>query len=247
MKFLSKNKVPSELPDLAMDDSDEGFAEENHSGDVVSESAVHPEVPTSMVRPEVPKPIIPRQSSISEPPKNKVRGEDYLEFRHPEEEEIKQKIGENLAEGENKYPQKNFFDQVLEDINGEIKDLGKIDDWYNNKFLPQDVVSNMRNYWEGNKADIIIQSFGEEYKRKINEKIRDLQELEGDWREIYFRMIKKEEEMKKEERALKELLSEFVNLCKGRKNGDNKKEESEEKTETSPNDEKEKKKDEKED
>ena len=96
----------------------------------------------------------------------------------------------------------------------------------------EDVVSNMRGYWEGNKADIIIESFGAEYKRQINEKVKILRGLEEDWREIYFGLVKKEEEMKKEERELKETLSEFVNLCKRRNgNGKSKKKDSTAETE----------------
>jgi hypothetical protein len=188
MGFLKKSSVPHELPDLALDSSN------NINPKPVVEK----------------KPVVDASKHIT--PLSNVT----------EHEEIKKQIDEHL--GDDFIKKAGFFDKILEDVNGEIDDLGKLEDWYEKKFLPQNIVSNMRGYWEGNKADILIQSFGAEYKRKINEKIKALQVLEGDWREIYFKLIKKEEEMKNEERELKETLSEFVDLCKRRKHGEEKKE-----------------------
>lgn len=154
--------------------------------------------------------------------REEIAGEDYLEFSHKDHEridaeEIKAKISEHIDGDE--HNKLKYFDKVLDDINDGIQDLGKLEDWYENKFSSEDIVSNMKGYWEGNKADIIIQSFGSEYKRKINENVKNLQKLEEDWRAIYFQLIKKEEEMKKVEQGLKGTLSEFVDLCKRRNNG----------------------------
>jgi len=217
MGFLSKSSAPSELPDLAI---------ESLGRSAPIESARQYTQPiVSQPLPILPKPIIIPQSQ-----KKEVVREDCLEFSRdaiqdkPAHDDIKKAIDNNLlrASESGKLSKSGFFDQVLNDINGEIKDLGNLEDWYEKKFLKQDVVSNMKGYWEENKADIIIESFGAEYKRQINDKVKILQELEEDWREIYFRLVKKEEEMKKEERELKETLSEFVNLCKRKKGGDEK-------------------------
>ena len=226
MGFLKKHNAPSELPDLAADSLGESAPVEippQATAAVPVADPVLPAAPQPVVQPVVTSTVVAHI-----PEEKPVAGEDYLEVSHEGglHENIKKNVDESLAgnDADVKLPKVNFFDQVLEDINEEVKDVGKLGDWYEKKFMKEDVVGNMRGYWEGNKADIIIESFGAEYKRQINDKVKVLRELEEDWREIYFRLIKKEEEMKKEERELKETLSEFVNLCKRRKhNGKEKK------------------------
>jgi len=235
MSFLKKSNTPDELPDLAIDSlnvpsQNPGVQQSPIAAQNNFSQQSFPEQITSP-----PPASLPEKNIISGPLKKEVRGEDYLEFSEPRQEgnlDVKKEenpISEDFMK-DNPEISQSFFDTVLEDINGEIKDLGNLEDWYKNKFLPQDVVSSMRGFWEGNKTDIIIQSFGKKYKDRINEKIKVLQGLEGDWREIYFRLIKKEEEMKKEERELKEILSEFVELNKRRsvnnEEGESKEEES---------------------
>jgi hypothetical protein len=216
MGFLKRDKAPNELPDLAIGSSlqdNQNQRIRKETIDVDSQKPIYQKLPNQ---------IIPEQPRVHMEHKQ-IAGEDYLEFsavHGGESEEIKKKIDETII---NPVDHKSFFDNILNDINGEIRDLGKLEDWYEKKFLPQDVVSNMRSYWEDNKADIIIKSFGSEYKQKINDRIKHLQELEADWREIYFKLIKKEEDMKKEEKMLKEILSEFVELCKRRGGNEEKK------------------------
>jgi hypothetical protein len=222
MGFLKKSNAPSELPDLAIESLGVGLPRLP-----VQSLPTQNYVPPQPVQRAVQQPVNPQ--TIPAVQKTPIAGEDYLEFPGdsipvvPEQKNIVRDISKD--EEASKLPKSVFFDQVLDDINGELKDLGNIEDWYESKFLKQDVVSNMKGYWEGNKADIIIESYGAEYKRQINEKVRILKNLEEDWREIYFKLVKKEEEMKKEERELKEVLSEFVNLCKRRKDYGEKKEE----------------------
>ena len=223
MGFLKKSSAPSELPNLAIDSLGVSAAKEDIQPTV--------QVPVNVAQP-IGQPIVAPASVV---PKKLVGGEDYLEVSHDEavktvHEDINKIVDENTCSSRNnldgfnndKIKRMSFFDEVLKDINSGIKDVGKLEDWYEKKFVGEDVVSNMKGYWEGNKADIIIESFGAEYKRQINDKVKVLRELEEDWREIYFRLVKKEEEMKKEERELKETLSEFVNLCKERKHGNEK-------------------------
>ncbi len=225
MGFLKKSSAPSELPNLAIDGIRDHAVKKEAEPVVSQPLPVLEPVPTQPVQ-TAPAPAVPASDSVpavvqnSAPVKKEVAGEDYLTPRDdsskPLHEDIKKVIDENVL-GNSKFRKESFFDEVLEDINGGIADVGKLEDWYEKKFAGEDVVSNMKGYWEGNKADIIIESFGAEYKRQINDKVRALRELEEDWREIYFRLVKKEEEMKKEERELKETLGEFVGLCKRRK------------------------------
>jgi len=235
MGFLKKSSAPSELPDLAIKSLGASapvappvnHTNSNHEPSLVQGAPFQP-LPVLEPIPTHPAPSpIPVATTVPvRPEKKEVAGEDYLEFsenaipKSPAHDDIKDAINKNLLKASEggKLSKAGFFDQVLNDINGELKDVGQLEDWYEKKFMKENVVSNMKGYWEKNKADIIIESFGSEYKRQINEKVRVLQNLEEDWREIYFKLVKKEEEMKKEERELKEVLSEFVNLCKRKRN-----------------------------
>jgi hypothetical protein len=232
MGFLKRSNAPSELPNLAIDSLGDNIPKGVVASPTQPLPVQQPIAPQQPVVPLVPAPIISTPTTVTSATapileKKPIAGEDYLEFEHkdtplnPVHESIKKVIDNDITK-DNSFSKSSFFDEVLEDINGGIADVSKLEDWYEKKFVNDDVISNMKGYWEGNKADIIIQSFGAEYKRQINDKIQTLRGLEEDWREIYFRLIKKEEEMKKEERELKETLSEFVNLCKRRKNGEEK-------------------------
>jgi len=129
----------------------------------------------------------------------------YLKEEKPEES----RISEEIEDG--------FFNKLQEDINNEISNLNQLENWYNNKFLPQDIVSDMRNYWEKQKSGSVIKVIGRNFKEKITEKTEKLQQLEREWQATYFQLIEKEEEIRKEEQDLKKVLAEFVDLCKSRK------------------------------
>jgi hypothetical protein len=133
----------------------------------------------------------------------------YLKQKNQEPEPKEPEISEDAEDG--------FFNKMQEDIHNEIANLNQLENWYKNKFLPQDVVSDMRNYWENQKSDSVIKVIGRNFKEKITEKTEKLQQLERDWQETYFQLIEKEEEIRKEEQELKKILSEFVELCKARK------------------------------
>ncbi len=114
-------------------------------------------------------------------------------------------------------PEDSFFDKLQEDINNEISNLNKLENWYNNKFLPQDIVTDMRNHWEKQKSSDPISIIGRNFREKIKERTSKLQGLEREWQSTYFQLVEKEEELRKEEHELKKLLAEFVDLCKARK------------------------------
>lgn len=113
--------------------------------------------------------------------------------------------------------EESFFNKLQEDISTEISNLNKLESWYNNKFLPQDVVSDMRSYWENQKSASAESILGRNFREKIKEKTEKLQEIEREWQLVYFQLIEKEEELRKEEHELKKILAEFVDLCKARK------------------------------
>ena len=230
MSLLKKDKVPDELPELALPDAPESRLKPVATNSVPKQE-VEPQIEEKEENvssiPDLPKreePIKLEPEKEIEPESTENKNDDEPEdspLSKPIEnsdinlEDIKSKIAEH-QQGSSDTPK--FFDKILDDINSGIQDLGKLEDWYKNKFSSQDIVSNMKGYWEGNKADIIIQSFGAGYKKKIGENIKNLQALEEDWRVIYFQLIKKEEEMKAVEQELKSTLAEFVDLCKRRNN-----------------------------
>src|SRR3989339_754121 len=67
---------------------------------------------------------------------------------------------------------------------------------------------------DNEKTNSIIKVLGKNFQEKISVKINHLQSLEKEWQNIYFDLIEKEEEIKDEEKELKELLAEFVKICK---------------------------------
>ena len=48
--------------------------------------------------------------------------------------------------------------------------------------------------------------------------MKQLQKLEGEWQKIYFDLISKEDEMKNQEKKLKEVINEFTEVFKKRGN-----------------------------
>jgi len=111
----------------------------------------------------------------------------------------------------------SFFNKLQGDLNNELTSLNKLENWYSNKFLPQDTVAEMKSYWEKQKEGSVIKIIGKNFKGKINEKTEKLQKLEKEWQGTYFQLIEKEEEIRKEEQELKKVLAEFVGLCKATK------------------------------
>ena len=110
--------------------------------------------------------------------------------------------------------EKSFFSDLQENLSSEMNDLDQLENWYTKKFLPRDVVTDMRGYWEKQKTNSIIKVLGKNFQEKISVKVNHLQSLEKEWQNIYFDLIEKEEEIKDEEKELKELLAEFVKICK---------------------------------
>ena len=145
----------------------------------------------------------------SEIEKDKQIVNQYLQEKEPVPQKEVSRVEEEKED--------SFFDKLQEDINTEISNLNKLESWYNNKFLPQDIVTEMRNHWEKQKSSDPISVIGRNFREKIKERTSKLQELEREWQSTYFQLVEKEEELRKEEHELKKLLAEFVDLCKARK------------------------------
>ncbi len=135
-----------------------------------------------------------------------------ISFSSKEESESKEKYkrthGPNEDEG-------GYFKELIENLTAETKNLDKLDSWYKNKFLPEDIVFQMREYWEKQKPELLLKNIGSDLKNRLLEKTDRLHHLEKEWQEIYLELLSKEEEIRKEEKELKKSISEFINLVKG--------------------------------
>ena len=179
MGFLfKKNKVPQELPALALEEVQEDL-----------------------------KPLV----------EQKVNSDNGIN------NSSESKINELKSQTQQKTPtafptfeddEKGFFKEIVKSVTEESEDIDKLDSWYKNKFLPEDVVFQMREYWQKQTPDIIMQNIRGDLKLKLIEKTEKLHQYEKEWQEIYFKLLSKEEEIRNEEKELKESLSEFIDIYK---------------------------------
>jgi hypothetical protein len=201
--FLKKEKVPDELPDLVSDE----LANEKKNSEPLKQ--------------------IPQKEILENKTKTEEKRDNtspvYQESVEPVESVNTQEIPKGIAlkkiimPSDKTIENEGYFGELEDDLNKEINDLNKLESWYKNKFLPRDIVTDMRKHWEGKKSGSVIGILGRNFKDRINEKTSKLQVLEKEWQDIYFDLIEKEEEIREQERELKKMLAEFVELCK-RKN-----------------------------
>ena len=216
LNFLKKSKVPDELPDLVSDELGKnsedlgGISDSNFSRDKDEKSEKQEK---KVELKEIDKEGDFEGSSLDfkkDVPKTlKVSKEDIDENGYAEE--VKKAVFDSEKS------EKSFFNDLQKNIAEEFSDLNKIEDWYKNDFSKKDVLSEMKNYWENQKTVSALNTLGNEFKEKIEEKTKNLKKLEKEWQDIYFKMMDKEEELRDEEAELKELLSQFVEVCKKKK------------------------------
>jgi hypothetical protein len=205
-----KNSVPDELPDLISDDIEKNSKEVNN---FLKENEKKEEV-TTKVEVKKEEPII-ENKKVEDNTRSSKEIISRL-IKNIKEDEDKRTV---QAENEKKFTvnDKSFFDELQKNLNKEIGDLSDLENWYEKKFLPRDILSDMRNYWEKQKTESILDLLGKNFQEKIAVKISKLQNLEKEWQSTYFELIEKEEEIKAHEAELKETLREFVEVCKNKK------------------------------
>ena len=108
--------------------------------------------------------------------------------------------------------QQGYFRDLIKSVTEGTENLDKIDSWYKEKFLPGDMVFQMREYWEKQQPEILLKNISGELKNKLLGKTDKLHQLEKEWQDIYFHLLAKEEAIRKEEKELKDSLSEFIDL-----------------------------------
>jgi hypothetical protein len=109
---------------------------------------------------------------------------------------------------------KGFFKDLIKNLIDEQKNVDKMESFYNNKFASDDLVHQMRTYWEEQKPELLLKNVGSDLKAKMNEKTNKLHILEKEWQDIYFALLSKEEEIRTEEKDLKEVIGEYITICK---------------------------------
>ena len=220
MGLFKRKKVPSELPELALDDFESGEKEVHDylkKEEAKKPQEIKPTQSKEEVK-EVSKPVIKKQiekrvkTNLGETEKEKVAVKE-----ESEEHKIEKPITESKSVVESKTVpenEKGFFSDLQKNLNEEISDFEEFEEWYKDKFEKRDVIKEMKGYWENQKTASVIKVLGKNFQEKISEKIAKLQELEKTWQGIYFELVEKEEEIKEQELELKDLLSEFVRICK---------------------------------
>jgi hypothetical protein len=200
LKILKRDKVPDELPDIVI----EGVKDNKIAVSHLTVESKTQDIPKENNEEEIAVPI--KDSPVSgtelwqkslEPRKNIMPKETLYNQLNPDNE--------------------GFFNELQEDLTKEVKNLDALEKWYNDKFLPEDIITNMRSYWENKKKGAVIKMLGKGFQEKISQRILSLQELEKQWQDNYFALIEKEEEIKEQEEELKKMLKEFIELCKRKK------------------------------
>lgn len=194
MSFLKRKKIPDELPDLITERLEDLRKSEEKREEIKEERGLKDNFSDENVKKSVNK---------------------------PSSGEIKEKIEDVGSERIKIDDKKSFFTKLLNDINTELNEGKNIEEWYKNKFLPKDIVNEMKFYWVDNKKELVLKSLGKGFKEKIESKIEYLKNMESEWQNIYFELIKKEEDIKKGEDELKKIISEFVEMCNRRLDKEN--------------------------
>ncbi len=233
--FKKKVTVPNELPDLAIDElkkslketpkenketsetekpaeetpaeekteeqsAEEQPAETSEDGTATEESSENAE--------EKPAEENSEATNEEQPAEEKTESEENSESTETTEEQPSE---ETPAEENNELdPEKSFFNHLLKEMDEDVSDVEKLSKWYNEKFSKENTVQEMKKHWHKQKNEMIIRSLGKEFKDKIDTKMKNLQKLESDWQKIYFNLITKEEEIKKEELEMKKIIRDFL-------------------------------------
>ena len=104
-----------------------------------------------------------------------------------------------------------YFKELIKGVMAE--DFNKTGAW-KNKFMSKDIVSNMREYWEKQTPEIILNSIGGETKAQLLQQIEKLHALEKEWQNNYLSLISCEDKIRDEEKQFKSKITEFISLYK---------------------------------
>ena len=185
MGFLfGKKTVPDELPDIFSQNS----AEQQNRGVEIKEKTKYQALPNIINMP-------PQKQMLQSNINNLPIQQNYAKLPAFDEED-------------------GYFKELVKSVVEGSENIDKLDSWYKEKFMPQDIVFQMREYWQKQQPQILLKNIRGDLKNSMVEKTDKLHKLEQDWQQIYFDLIAKEEEIRKEERELKGVVSEFITAFK---------------------------------
>lgn len=197
MNFGKKKNVPDELPALISDEIEKESLDEINSA---------------------------LKEEKKEEPKNVP--EESLENKAVEKKEMNRNVVNRLIKNVEETPNremkaipsdKSFFADLQEKIVNDLDDVEALEKWYNGKSSSGDLVTKMKSYWNSQKRVSVLDIMAKNFKEKISVKVSELQKLEKDWQNVYFELVEKEELIKEAEAGLREMVSEFMTICKDKK------------------------------
>ena len=212
-KMFKKTSAPDELPDLAIDELKKDLNKDFSGKEEVKTGDKKESVPEK--KEEVKKEEVKEEAPKAETPKEEVKKEDAPKA---ETQETPPESTSEKKEEEKVNLEKSFFNPMLTEFKRENFDPSKINSWYQKRFSEKGVIDEMKEYWENQKDEFITETVEKEFKSRINERMVHLQKLEAEWQKIYIDLIKKEEEMKKEEIHIKKVIKEFSDVFKKKGN-----------------------------
>lgn len=121
---------------------------------------------------------------------------------------------QNAISKQNQEEEKGFFKELASKLTDQTKDIEKIESFYNTKFKQEDIVNQMRSYWEEKEPSMIPNSHSNNLKERIIEKSNALHALEKEWQNMHFALLSKEEQIRADEKELKEIIAEFIEVSK---------------------------------
>jgi len=212
----NKNSPPAELPDLAIDElkKDLKNAIEGKEEIKTEEKPVEtPKVEEKIIQDQIKEIVVDTNS------KEETKEIEQINVNENQNKEKSiEKIDETSVKSYKLDPKKSFFNALLVDLEKKETDIAKLNEWYNTRFPQGNALEEMKEYWKEKKDEIILENIGKELKDKIDLHMKQLQKLEEEWQKIYFDLISKEDEMKNQEKRLKEVINEFTEVFKKRGN-----------------------------
>ncbi len=70
----------------------------------------------------------------------------------------------------------------------------------------------MKTYWNKHDEKTILEGLKRKFKEEINNKIKELKELELDWRKSHMVILEQEEKIAKKEKELKEAMKKYPEI-----------------------------------
>jgi hypothetical protein len=161
MGLFKKSDVPAELPDIALDE----IRKESLLSSPPLQTAVSSSVSNASLKPVTSPAISVQQAS---PPLRVVSAQT-----------IEQPVQSTKDES-------GYFKELVKSVTEGTGDVDSLHSWYNETFMPGDIVFQMREYWERQQPEILLKNISGDLKNKLIDKTNHLHSLEKEWQQIYF-------------------------------------------------------------